>query len=140
MVALQAASRAIQSGSIGIIKKKLEDVPAVTYKHGEPSHKYPNNPQLLDILHTSHTRKLPDLIPRNFDGNKRCAYHSGIQGHDTEDCYGLKNQIESLIRRGVIKCTPAPPNVNNNPLTNHENWEGNMVTLDEEYWALTVQT
>uniref|UniRef100_M1DGZ3 Gag-pro n=1 Tax=Solanum tuberosum TaxID=4113 RepID=M1DGZ3_SOLTU len=71
--------------------------------------------------------KLPDPIPHNFDGNKRCAYHSGVQGHDTEDCYGLKNQIESLIRRGVIKCTPAPPNVNNNPLPNHENREVNMV-------------
>ncbi|KAG5628276.1 hypothetical protein H5410_013494 [Solanum commersonii] len=48
-------------------------------------------------------------------------------------CYGLKNQIESLIRRGVIKCTTMPPNVNNNLLPNHENREVNMVTLDEEY-------
>ncbi|KAG5599652.1 hypothetical protein H5410_031022 [Solanum commersonii] len=77
--------------------------------------------------------KLPDPIPRNFDGNKRCVYHSGVQGHDTKDYYGLKNQIESLIRRGVIKCTPMPPNVNNNPLPNHENWEVNIVTLDDEY-------
>ncbi|KAH0719096.1 hypothetical protein KY285_015127 [Solanum tuberosum] len=77
--------------------------------------------------------KLPDPIPRNFDGNKRCAYHLGIQRHDPEDCYGLKNQIEFLIRRGVIKYTLAPPNVNNNPLPNHENGEVNMVTLDEEY-------
>ncbi|KAG5630353.1 hypothetical protein H5410_002070 [Solanum commersonii] len=77
--------------------------------------------------------KLSDLIPRNFDGNKRCAYHSGVQGHDTEDCYGLKNQIESLIKRGVIKCTPAPPNVNNNPLQNHENRDVNMVILEDEY-------
>ncbi|KAG5594721.1 hypothetical protein H5410_035953 [Solanum commersonii] len=84
--------------------------------------------------------KLHDPIPRNFDGNKRCAYRSGIQGHDTKDCYGLKNQIKSLIRRGVIKCTPAPPNVNNNPLPTHENREVNMVTLDEEYGALTAQT
>ncbi|KAH0752504.1 hypothetical protein KY285_005652 [Solanum tuberosum] len=64
--------------------------------------------------------KLLDPIPRNFDRNKRCAFHSG-------------NQIESLIRRGAIKCTLAPPNVNNNPLPNHENREVNMVTLDDEY-------
>ncbi|XP_049358814.1 uncharacterized protein LOC125823480 [Solanum verrucosum] len=209
MVALQAASRAIQSGSIGGIKKKREDVSAVTYQPGGPYHRYPNNPQI--VAHTSYVPvyntqphykpprapayqnpsrpyvpiqapihqnrpayaprprpnpearnaraytpiaepyaqlferlrtagvlqpvegKLPDPIPRNFDGNKRCAYHSGVQGHDTEDCYGLKNQIESLIRRGVIKCTLAPPNVNNNPLPNHENREVNMVTLDDEY-------
>ncbi|KAG5571605.1 hypothetical protein H5410_061371 [Solanum commersonii] len=77
--------------------------------------------------------KLPDLIPRNFDGNKQCTYHSRIQGHDKENWYGLKNQIKCLIRRGVIKFTPTPPNVNNNPLPNHENLEVNMVTLDEEY-------
>ncbi|KAH0781406.1 hypothetical protein KY290_001004 [Solanum tuberosum] len=77
--------------------------------------------------------KILDPIPRNFDGNKRCAYHSGIQGHDIEDCYGLKNQIESLIKRGVIKCNPVPPNVNNNPFPNHENREVNMVSLDDEY-------
>ncbi|KAG5595217.1 hypothetical protein H5410_036449 [Solanum commersonii] len=104
----------------------------------------------LDMLALTHrlpnptpnclTGKLPDPIPCNFDGNKRCAYHSGIQGHDTEDCNGLKNQIESLIRRGVIKCTLAPPNVNNNPLPNHENREVNMVTLDEEYGGLTIKT
>uniref|UniRef100_M1DDA9 Polyprotein n=1 Tax=Solanum tuberosum TaxID=4113 RepID=M1DDA9_SOLTU len=84
-------------------------------------------------MHRDHEGEIPDPIPRNFDGNKRCAYHSGVQGHDTEDCYGLKNQIESFIRRGVIKCTPAPPNMNNNPLPNHENRKVNMVTLDDEY-------
>ncbi|KAG5620260.1 hypothetical protein H5410_005478 [Solanum commersonii] len=112
VVALQAASRAIQLGSIGGIKnKRLRTVGVLQPIEG----------------------KLPDPIPHNFDGNKRCAYHSGVQRHDTKDCYGLKNQIESLIRRGVIKCTLAPPNVNNNPLPNYENGEVNMVTLDEEY-------
>ncbi|XP_055800430.1 uncharacterized protein LOC129869872 [Solanum dulcamara] len=211
MAALQAASKAIQSGSIGGIKKKREDVSVVNYQHGGQSHQYPNNPQI--VAHTPYTSypvyntrphynppraptyqsptrphvplqapthqnrpayvprprpnlearntrtytpiaepyaqlferlriagvlqpvegKLPDPIPYNFDGNKRCAYHSGIQGHDTEDCYGLKNQVETLIRRGIIKCTPTPPNVNNNPLPNHENREVNMISLEEEY-------
>ncbi|XP_049406049.1 uncharacterized protein LOC125869627 [Solanum stenotomum] len=52
MVALQAASRAIQSGSIGGIKKKREDVLTVTYQPGGPSHRYPNNPQIA--AHTSY--------------------------------------------------------------------------------------
>ncbi|KAG5616501.1 hypothetical protein H5410_016325 [Solanum commersonii] len=77
--------------------------------------------------------KLLDPIPSNFDRNKQCAYHSGIQSHYTKDCYRLNNQIESLIRRRVIKCTLGPPNVNNKPLTNLENREVNMVLLDEEY-------
>ncbi|XP_049405282.1 uncharacterized protein LOC125868753 [Solanum stenotomum] len=174
MVALQAASRAIQSGSIGGIKRKermfqlsltnqedhLTDTLIIPklLRILHPSQSYAPRPcpnpearntraytpivepyaQLFESLRTAGVLqpvegKLPDPIFRNFDGNKRCAYHSGIQGHDTEDCYGLKNQIESLIRRGVIKCTPTPPNVNNNPLPNHENREVNMVTLDDEY-------
>ncbi|KAG5576197.1 hypothetical protein H5410_056331 [Solanum commersonii] len=44
--------------------------------------------------------------------------------------------INASFRRGVIKCTPAPPNMNNNPLPNYENREVNMVTLDEEYGVL----
>ncbi|KAG5610177.1 hypothetical protein H5410_021458 [Solanum commersonii] len=139
MVALQAASRAIQSGSIGGIKRKREDVSTVTYQQGGPSHRYSNYPahtayapyqarnacvytpiaepyaQLFERLRTARVLqpvegRLPDLIPRNFDGNKRCAYHLRIQGHNTEDSYGLKNRIESLIKRGVIKCNPAPLN------------------------------
>ncbi|KAG5632501.1 hypothetical protein H5410_004218 [Solanum commersonii] len=94
--------------------------------------------QLFERLRTTRVLqpvegKLLDPIPRNFYGNKQCAYHSGIQGHDTKDCYGLKNQIESLIIRGVIKCTPTPLNVKNNLLPNHENREVNMVILDDEY-------
>ncbi|XP_047253559.1 uncharacterized protein LOC124887702 [Capsicum annuum] len=77
--------------------------------------------------------KAPDLTSQNFDSSKRCAYHSEIQGHDMEGCYSLKNQIESLIRRAIIKCTPAAPNVNNNPLPNHVNRKFNVITLEEEY-------
>ncbi|KAG5599949.1 hypothetical protein H5410_031319 [Solanum commersonii] len=44
-----------------------------------------------------------------------------------------KDMTWKIVTRGVIKCTPTPPNVNKNPLPNHENREVNMVTLDEEY-------
>ncbi|XP_049365803.1 uncharacterized protein LOC125830664 [Solanum verrucosum] len=187
IVALQAASRAIQLGSIGGIKNKRENVSVVTFQQGGSSHRYPNNPQI--VVHASYVPypvyntqphnspprtpayqnpprpyvpvqapihqnrpayaprprpnlearnartytpivepyaqlfewlrtvgvlqpiegKLSDPIPRNFDGNKRCSYHSRIQGHDTEDCYRLKNQIESLIRRGVINALQHLP-------------------------------
>ncbi|KAM3286065.1 hypothetical protein P3S67_024864 [Capsicum chacoense] len=208
MAALQAASKAMQTGSINGNKKKREDVSAVTpyYRPGNSSHHYPNNPQIIvhvtvyntqphynlprapacqnpprpyapvqapahqnrpayapktcpnfearntrtykliaeplvllferlraaDLLHPIEGKD-PDLTSQNFDGNKWCAYHSGVQGHDTKDCYNLKNLIESLIRRGIIKCTAATPNVNNNPLPNHANREVNMISLEEEY-------
>ncbi|XP_055812085.1 uncharacterized protein LOC129882003 [Solanum dulcamara] len=52
-----------------------------------------------------------------------------IQEH-TENCLTLKDKIEALIKEGVIQLRGAAPNVNNNPLPNHENV--NMITIDEE--------
>ncbi|XP_049386709.1 uncharacterized protein LOC125850930 [Solanum stenotomum] len=75
--------------------------------------------------------KIPDPIPKWFDGSKRCAYHSGVAGHDTEDCYGLKNKIEALIKEGAIQLTGPQPNVNNNPLPKHGNADVNMITIEE---------
>ncbi|XP_059285956.1 uncharacterized protein LOC132039503 [Lycium ferocissimum] len=189
MAALQAASKAIQSGSISGIKKKKKDISNITpyYRRGESSRRYPTNPQifahapyvpypaynaqphynppraptyqnpprpytpiqapvhqnrppyaprprptpevrntrtytpiakplaqLFERLRTAGLLqpvkgRIPDPIPRNFDGNKRCAYHSGIQGHDTEECFSLKNQIEALIKSGAIQCTTNAP-------------------------------
>ncbi|KAH0634436.1 hypothetical protein KY284_037222 [Solanum tuberosum] len=76
--------------------------------------------------------KIPDPIPKWFDGSKRCAYHSGVVGHDTEDFYGLKNKIEALIKEGAIQLTGPQPNVNNNPLPKHENANVNMITIEED--------
>ncbi|KAH0729686.1 hypothetical protein KY290_000802 [Solanum tuberosum] len=44
-----------------------------------------------------------EYTPKNFDLFKSCAYHSIIQGHDTEDCPALKFKIQSMIDSGKIK-------------------------------------
>ncbi|OIS97904.1 hypothetical protein A4A49_52056 [Nicotiana attenuata] len=77
--------------------------------------------------------RVPEHPSKYFDATKRCVYYSNVPGHDTEDCFKLKNEIETLIKRGAIQCTLTPPNVNRNPLPNHQNQRANMITLDEEY-------
>ncbi|KAG5614982.1 hypothetical protein H5410_014806 [Solanum commersonii] len=120
IVTLQAASRAIQSGSISDIKKKREAlahkntprpyVPVQAPIHqSRPAYALRPHPnleainahaytsivepyaQLFEMFKTTRVlqpveEELPDPIPHNFDGNKRCTYHSRVQGHDTEDC------------------------------------------------------
>ncbi|KAM3324689.1 hypothetical protein P3S67_005841 [Capsicum chacoense] len=44
----------------------------------------------------------PDLHSRSFDPNVRCAYHSDVQGHSTEDCRTLKRKIEKIIQDKLI--------------------------------------
>ncbi|KAF3658446.1 hypothetical protein FXO38_13198 [Capsicum annuum] len=63
---------------------------------------------------------------------KHCTYYSRVAGHDTESCLSLKDKIETLIKEGVIQLKRAPPNVNNNPLSNYENAHVNTITIDEE--------
>ncbi|XP_015057445.1 uncharacterized protein LOC107003639 [Solanum pennellii] len=60
-----------------------------------------------------------DVNFRFYRPEQRCAYHSNIVGHDTEDCINLKHKIQDLIDQEVVSLQPAAPNVNTNPLPNH---------------------
>ncbi|KAJ8532930.1 hypothetical protein K7X08_015819 [Anisodus acutangulus] len=42
------------------------------------------------------------------------------------------DKIEALIKEGIIQLKGPSPNVNNNPLPNHDNANINMITVDEE--------
>lgn len=54
-----------------------------------------------------------------------------MSGHHTEDCYGLKHEIEMLIKSRDIQCTQPPTNVNHDPFPNHRNQRPSMITLEE---------
>ncbi|XP_055814653.1 uncharacterized protein LOC129884368 [Solanum dulcamara] len=64
--------------------------------------------------------KSTDTGSRFFRADQTCAYHSNSIGHDTETCVNLKHKIQDLIDREVVTLQTAAPNVNNNPLPNHE--------------------
>ena len=55
-----------------------------------------------------------------YDPSKRCAYHSGVVGHDTEKCITLQHKIQDLIDNEVVIVAQAPSNVNTNPLPKHK--------------------
>ncbi|XP_019253961.1 PREDICTED: uncharacterized protein LOC109232660 [Nicotiana attenuata] len=76
--------------------------------------------------------RIPNPLPRSFDPTKTCAYHSGVKGHSTDRCYALKHKVEDLIEAKQIKIRQPAPNVNNNPLPNHNEASVNMIGVDEE--------
>ena len=40
--------------------------------------------------------------PNKRNRNKHCCFHRD-HGHDTDECYDLKQQIENLIRQGKLR-------------------------------------
>ena len=68
-----------------LILKRLLEVNLITLK--DP----PGNPN------TSALGYRPDAF---------CVYHSHSPGHDTDDCWALKNKIQDLIDEGVLEFMP----------------------------------
>ena len=47
----------------------------------------------------------PNTAAPSYHPNERCAYHSDGPGHDTNNCWALKNGIQDLINEGVLEFT-----------------------------------
>ncbi|KAF5932602.1 hypothetical protein HYC85_028773 [Camellia sinensis] len=59
-------------------------------------------------------RPLPEKLPPTHNPAKYCAFHQQ-HGHDTDQCFRLRHEIQDLIDNGVI-VPPEKPNVTTNPL------------------------
>ncbi|XP_019259311.1 PREDICTED: uncharacterized protein LOC109237457 [Nicotiana attenuata] len=70
-----------------------------------------------------------------YRADVRCAYHSGAEGHDTDDCWTLKRAVENLIEQGkIVLRDEDAPNVTNNPLPAHNNGPViGMICEDKEF-------
>ncbi|XP_070004436.1 uncharacterized protein [Nicotiana sylvestris] len=72
---------------------------------------------LQPFLQTRHNPASP-----TYKVGVRCAYHSGAEGHDTNDCWALRRVVENLIEQGkIVLRDEEVPNVTNNPLPAHNN-------------------
>ncbi|XP_039162793.1 uncharacterized protein LOC120290562 [Eucalyptus grandis] len=55
-----------------------------------------------------------------YDPTKNCDYHNGELGHSTDECFTLKHKIQNLLDTKVFAFRIARPNVQKNPLPEHE--------------------
>ena len=65
------------------------------------------------ILAPLPARQFRAPFPHWYDENAYCEFHSGGQGHTTNNCYILRDQLYRLIEAGRLKPTQATtPNTN----------------------------
>ena len=60
----------------------------------------------LNLVTLRDPPKNPNTASPRYNPDERCAYHSGSPGHDTDDCWSLKNKIQDLIDGRVLEFMP----------------------------------
>ena len=59
----------------------------------------------LNLVTLRDPPKNPNTASPRYNPDARCAYHSDSPGHDTDDCWTLKNKIQDLIDEGALEFT-----------------------------------
>ena len=55
-----------------------------------------------------------------YNPNARCTYHSESPGHDTNDCWALRNKVQELLEaKEIYFYAPKNPNVITAPIPKH---------------------
>ena len=81
----------------------------------------------IDIL------PLQPSYPKWYNENVHYDYHSGNKGHFTENCTALKWRVHDFIKKGELTFEDEDvPNVNRNPLSNHEGPKVNAMESSQE--------
>ena len=64
----------------------------------------------LNLSSLKEAPKNPNTTSPFYHSNTKCAYHSGSIGHDTNNCWALKNKIQDLIDAKEVEFdTPENP-------------------------------
>ena len=83
--------------------------------------------------------RTPDVLPPWFRHDLTCAFHQGAPGHDVENCYVLKNEVQKRVRSNLLSFKDQNPNVQANPLPNHGPAVNRIQDCNEDGASLNVQ-
>ena len=62
----------------------------------------------------------PNTSAPTYHPNERRAYHSDSPGHDTNNCWALKNKVQDMIDSKEVEFDPpGAPNVITTSMPNH---------------------
>ncbi|KAH1205527.1 hypothetical protein GmHk_16G046207 [Glycine max] len=78
-------------------------------------------PSLLEnhLVVATPGKVLQPPYPKWYDPGAKCAYHSGVPGHNIDSCIPFKYKVQHLISAGWLSFHEEGPNVKTNPLASH---------------------
>jgi hypothetical protein len=82
---------------------------------------------LNNLLQPRNPPQIPEPLPWWYKPELRCAFHQGAPGHDIENGYPLKYEVQKLVMSGMVSFEDRAPNVKANLLPAHGNSSINMV-------------
>ncbi|XP_075099402.1 uncharacterized protein LOC107771083 [Nicotiana tabacum] len=90
--------------------------------------------EMMDLLQPIPQNRQNPESPA-YQRGVHCAYHSGAEGHSTDNCWTLKKAVENLIEQvKIVLRDEEAPNVTNNPLPAHNNGPViGMIFEDKEF-------
>ena len=71
------------------------------------------------LVHTRPPPAVPSPLPWYYRADQTCAFHQGAPGHNVENCYALKTEVQKLVKLGILSFKDVGPNVKDNPLLKH---------------------
>ena len=80
-----------------------------------------------NLLQPRNPPQISEPLPWGYKPEFHCAFHQGAPGHDIENCYPLKYEVQKLVKSGMVSFEDHAPNVKANPLPAHGNPSVNMV-------------
>ena len=95
-------------------------------------------PHLLrsNLVTLKEAPKNPNTTSPHYHPNARCAYHSESPGHDTNNCWALKNKVQDLLEAKEIEFdAPEKPNVISAPMPKHGH---NANAIEEDMFSTSV--
>ncbi|KAK2430309.1 hypothetical protein QL285_028656 [Trifolium repens] len=74
-------------------------------------------PALLakNLVHTKPPPPVPERLPAWYRTDLTCAFHQGASGHDIENCYALRKEVQNLVRTNMLSFDVSGSNIQGSP-------------------------
>lgn len=68
---------------------------------------------------------VPKRVPRGHNPEASCIFHQGAPGHNLENCFSLKVEVQKLMRAGILTFKGTAVNVDTNHISSPQISSGN---------------